>query len=193
MKILRLRISLEGSDPEIWRRFQLTDEMTLLDLHNVVQIVMGWTDSHLHEFEIKGKRYCLRFPNDDFYGDPPIDEGTVRLGDVLKRVRQKVQYIYDMGDGWQHTLVVEERVESASGFPHPVCLAGERACPPEDCGGIWGYYQMLEAVRDPEHDEHETYLEWLSPDFDRDHFDLREVNGILKRYDEYVSGLDEDE
>lgn len=184
---------MDESGPEIWRRFQLTDEMTLFDLHNVIQIVMGWTDSHLHDFEIKGKRYSHLSPHDDAYDDPPIDEENVLVRNVLKRTGQKFQYIYDMGDNWQHTLVVEEVTESPAGLPHPICLAGERACPPEDCGGTWGYHEMLEAVRDPLHEEHESYLEWLRPDFDPDHFGLRDVNDILERFDEYLSGWDENE
>jgi hypothetical protein len=182
---------LDGSDPEIWRRFRLTGEMTLFDLHNVIQIVMGWTDSHLHDFEIKGKRYSHRSQDDDFYDEPPIDEENVLVGKVVKQRGQKFLYVYDMGDDWQHTLVVEEIAESPPGLPHPICLAGERECPPDDCGGIWGYYEMLKAVQDPQHEEHESYREWLQAGFDPDHFGLRGVNNTLERFDEYRSGWDE--
>ena len=192
-KTFTLRISLERSDPEIWRRFQVTDTMTLDDLHDTIQIVMGWTDSHLHRFSIAGTDYSKILPDVvERDGQDAIDEDDVLIGDVIKKKGQKFVYIYDYGDNWRHNLVVEAIGEPAPGQYYPVCLEGERACPPEDCGAIWGYYQMLESLRDPDHEEHARYLEWLGGHFDPDHFDLESRNAILERFDEYVSGWDFD-
>ena len=191
--MLTLRISIEKSDPEIWRRFQVTDTMTLDDLHDTIQIVMGWTDSHLHRFSIAGKRYSKILPDIvEIDGQDEIDEDDVLIGDVIKKKGQKFVYIYDYGDNWRHNLVVEEIGEPLPGQYYPVCLDGERACPPEDCSGIWGYYRMLESLRDPDHEEHASYLEWLGGSFDPDHFDLEARNAVLERFDEYVSGWDYD-
>ena len=192
VKVLTLRISIERSDPEIWRRFQVTNEMTLDDLHDTIQIVMGWTDSHLHRFSIDGKRYSKILPEIAVMDGPgEIDEDEVLIGDVLKKKGQTFVYIYDYGDHWRHNLIVEEISEPISGQHYPVCLEGGRTCPPEDCGGLWGYYRMLESLRDPDDDEHESYLEWLGGDFDPDHLDLDKVNAILEHFDEYVSGWDD--
>ncbi len=192
-KTFTLRISIEGSDPEIWRRFQVTDEMTLDDLHDTIQIVMGWTDSHLHRFSIAGKQYSKILPDVvERDGQDAIDEDDVLIGDVIKKKGQKFVYIYDYGDNWRHNLVVEAIGEPVPGQYYPVCLEGERACPPEDCGAIWGYYRMLESLRDPDHEEHASYLDWLGGHFDSDHFDLESRNAVLEHFDEYVSGWDDD-
>jgi len=192
-KTFTLRISIGGSDPEIWRRFQVTDTMTLDDLHDTIQIVMGWTDSHLHRFSIAGKQYSKILPDVvERDGQNAIDEDDVLIGDVIKKKGQKFVYIYDYGDNWRHNLVVEAIGEPVPGQYYPVCLEGERACPPEDCGAIWGYYRMLESLRDPDHEEHASYLDWLGGHFDSDHFDLESRNAVLEHFDEYVSGWDDD-
>jgi len=111
---------------------------------------------------------------------------------VIKKKGQKLVYIYDYGDNWRHNLVVEEIGEPNPDQYYPVCLGGERACPPEDCGGLWGYYRMLESLRDPDDDEYESYREWVGGSFDPDHFDLEARNAVLARFDEYVSGWNDD-
>jgi hypothetical protein len=146
---------------------------------------MGWTNSHLHCFEIGRKEYAAKYPDlDDLEGQ--TDEETVRIGQVLKK-KKKFAYIYDYGDGWEHNLVVEAVEKPESRQNYPVCLEGANSCPPEDCGGIWGYYNMLDAIDDPDHDDHETYLEWLGDDFDPDRFDLDNTNENLARIDEYLA------
>ena len=125
-------------------------------------------------------------------GQDEIDEDEVSVGDVIKKSGQKLVYIYDYGDNWRHNLVVETIGKPVSGQYYPVCLEGERACPPEDCGGLWGYYRMLESLRDPDDEEHTSYLEWLGGSFDPDNFDLEARNAVLARFDEYVSGWDDD-
>ena len=192
--VLTFRINLERSEPEIWRRFQVVAGMTLDDLHDTIQIVMGWTDSHLHSFSIDGKRYSKVLSDDiEMDGPPEIDEDDVLVGDVLKKKGQKLVYIYDYGDNWRHNLVVEEICQPVPGQYYPVCLDGDRTCPPEDCGGLWGYYRMLKSLKDPDDEEHESYLEWLGGHFDSDHFDPDGRNAILQRFDEYVSGWDRED
>lgn len=193
-KTLTLRISLEDSDPEIWRRFQVAATSTLADFHETIQVVMGWTNSHMHDFTIAQKTYGRVVPDIlEMDGQEDIDESQVLVGDVLKRKRQKFVYTYDFGDDWRHNLVVEEIGEQAPEQNYPVCLDGERACPPDDCGGVWGYYEMLKAIRDPNHEEHETYLEWLGGSFDPNRFSLKDRNEILAHLDEYVSLWTDDE
>lgn len=191
-KVLTIKITLNDSTREIWRRFQVLDTMTLGKLHDVIQIVMGWHDSHLHEFEQGKKRYSKPDPED--YYDPmvpqAINEDETGVDEVLKRKRQKLKYIYDMGDNWGHTLILEDISNPVPEQFYPNCLEGENACPPEDCGGAWGYHNLLEALADPEHDDHEMFIEWIDPAFDASKFDLNEVNEVLKDFENYRSGWD---
>jgi len=184
VKVLTLKVTLIGSNPPIWRRFQIRDCVTLGDLHYAIQIVMGWTDDHLHEFRIGRKRFAAIL-DDDYFQESLNDEEEVELRDVLKRKGTKFQYIYDFGDGWMHQVVVEERSEPQPGGRYPVCMDGEGSCPPEDCGGMGGYYNMLEILEDPEHEEYTTYREWLSEDFDPDDFDIDKANKELERMDQW--------
>jgi hypothetical protein len=190
-RILTIKVTLDGSDPPVWRRFQISGSATLDDLHYVLQLVMGWTNSHLHEFRIGRRRFAAI--DDDDYGEEPLeDEAEFELCSVLKRKGSRFEYIYDFGDCWVHQGVVEERAEPRHGAGYPVCLDGERSCPPEDCGGIHGYYNMLEILKDPEDEEYETYREWLHEDFDPDKFDVNQANENLEEIEE-MRWLAEDE
>ena len=209
-KAYQIRITLKGAKPPIWRRVALPANVTLGELHVVIQIVMGWTDDHLHQFMLKSKgrkqswdvlagmaqegRWDEMFTRtqetrvfgpslDPMGGELDMDgedEDAVTLGEVCPKVKSKLIYEYDFGDGWQHVIEVQKIIEP--GVEQPVCLAGKKACPPEDCGGLWGYYGLLEAVADPKHEQHEDMLEWLGGEFDPDAFDLEEVNTILAEW-----------
>lgn len=192
-KILTLKITLCDYEPAIWRRFQIAGDMTLGDLHNAIQIVMGWENHHLHDFEQGKKRYSRPDPEDFAYDPPPIDEDEVTIGQVLKRRKQVLTYIYDMGDSWRHRVQVEDIAGPNPNQHYPNCLDGAYACPPEDCGGPWGYQSMLEALADPAHEEHETFVEWIGSDFDTEAFDLDEINKVLKDFKKYVSDWDRDD
>ena len=179
LKVFQLKVSLRGSSPLIWRRVQVFEDIPLVYLHRVVQIVMGWDDSHLHEFHIAGEEYGV--PNREFDFDGSVlDERKVSLGELVSRVRTKFQYIYDFGDNWTHDVVLERILPADPEVKCPVCLAGERNGPPEDVGGIWGYADFLEALADPEHERHEEQLKWSGP-FEPDKFSLEEVNVKLRR------------
>jgi len=192
-KVFTFRVSLDGSNPRIWRRFEVTDDLSLDLLHSVIQIVMGWEFAHLYEFVVGAKRYDMPMPIDmgGPLGDAPADE--VRIGEVLSQKGDKLTYVYDMGDSWMHTLALGKISEPEPGRRYPRCLSGKGACPPEDCGGIWGYYDMLEVIRDPDHEDHENTLEWLGDEFDPDDFDLAAIETALEDFDKYCRGCDEDD
>ncbi len=178
--IFQLRVSLLDIDPQIWRRLLVPQDLTLPRLHSVLQVVMGWTDSHLHQFKV-GDVYFAE-PHEEL--EPgPIDYRRIALNKIAPRRGSTCIYEYDFGDGWEHLIEVEDDlpVETVT-VPVPRCLAGERACPPEDCGGPGGYAEFLEALQDPHHPEHDEYLEWVGRDFDPEAFDLERVNRILARY-----------
>lgn len=174
--ILQLKITLKGTKPPIWRRIQVESSNTLGDLHSILQIVIGWTDSHMHAFEGPFGTYGRPMPGDFMEIE---DEEQAKLVDVLGEVKSRLRYDYDFGDNWEHDVVVEKIVAPESGVTYPRCIAGKRNCPPEDCGGVWGFYDMLDAARDPKHAEHEEYAEWLGDAYDEETFDLEETNACL--------------
>ncbi len=177
--VYQLKVTLKGIRPAVWRRLQVASTDNLEDIHIALQIVMGWSNSHLHEFKKGRVRYGM--PDEDFPSDI-LDEVEYRLDQVLKIEKDKLIYDYDFGDGWEHEVMLEKILPFDPGVVLPVCLKGSRACPPEDVGGIPGYEMFLEAVTDPSHPDHEAMLEWVGGDFDPEHFDLAEVNDLLREY-----------
>ncbi len=174
--IYRIKVTLTGSAPPIWRRIEVEANTTLEELHVILQIAMGWTDSHLHAFRVGGVVYSGR---DSEYFDGLRDEAGVRLNGVAAE-GETVYYEYDFGDGWDHELKIEKVRPLDPGDRYPRCLAGERACPPEDCGGIPSYERLLRILADLDDEEHEETRDWLGNDFDPDAFDLQEVNAMLE-------------
>jgi Plasmid pRiA4b ORF-3-like protein len=163
----QLKVTIVGTKPPVWRRVLVPEDITLARLHGVFQAAFGWWDCHLHEFEIDGVRYGI---DDGEDWRPPKDERRARLGNVAK-AGSSFLYVYDFGDDWRHKVVVEKVLAGAAGRKYPSCTGGRRACPPEDCGGVWGYEEFLAAIGDPEHDEHESMLEWVGGSFDPEAFD----------------------
>lgn len=150
----------------------------LYKLHQVIQIAMGWTDSHLHQFVVDGDHFGI--PSSEDY-EPVKDERRVTLEKIAPSLKSKFIYEYDFGDSWTHHVVVEKILTPVPGETYPRCIAGKQACPPEDVGGVWGYEDFLESLRDPEHEEHESNMEWLGEEFDPEAFDPAEVNDSLSR------------
>ena len=208
--IYEIRITLRYTKPSIWRRVAVPSDVTLSELHEIVQIAMGWMDGHLHQFRLKTKaqrpnvaeiqrmfqagrveELGLRMRNERVFTDPGMgdiegeDECSVTLCELCGKVKDRLLYEYDFGDGWEHTIDVTKTYAPKDGARYPVCLAGKRACPPEDCGGVGGFYNMLAAVNDPKHPEHETYGEWLSPDYAPEFFDCDEVNAIFEKWERH--------
>ena len=177
--ILQVKVILAGvADPAVWRRLLVPAAIRLDRLHQVIQAAMGWEDYHLHAFTDGRVRYGRP--------DPELhlrDERKATLGDLIPRKGGRARYTYDFGDDWEHELVAEEQLAAEAGTTYPVCVAGEGACPPEDCGGPWGYEHLREVLADPTSDEHEDMLAWLGldkgTDFDPHRFDLSEVNRAL--------------
>ncbi len=178
----QLKVTLNHCKPPIWRRILVPGHFSLLKLHDVLQICLGWTDSHLHQFIID-KRYYGDLANDEGWGFSKIlDERRHKLCDLESAIIMGFIYEYDFGDGWEHKIKVEKIVPPEENPPqHPLLLDGKRACPPEDVGGPLGYMEFLEAIADPEHEELEAMQEWLGEDFDPDSFDPAEINEILMK------------
>ena len=172
-----LKATLRGVKPAVWRRLQVATDLTLRDLHHALQVAMGWTDSHLHEFDLDGIRYGMPDPKEDS-GEPCLDERNFAVGSVLGH-GARADYLYDFGDGWQHQLKVERAVALPGGAAKVQCLAGSRSCPPEDCGGPYGYADLLQALADPTSEQHAEMKEWVGPNFDAEAFDLAAINREL--------------
>lgn len=179
--LYQLKITLKWSKPPIWRRVVVRADMRLDRLHDVIQKVMGWTNSHLHQF-ILGRTYYGE-PDLEFedMGSKMLNEKKFTVADLAPAAKKKFIYEYDFGDGWAHNIVVEKTLPADPAFKHPFCLAGANACPPEDCGGMGGYYNLLEALADPKHPEHDEMVEWLGGGFDPAEFDLDGRNAVLHR------------
>ncbi len=179
-EIYQIKVVLLGTKPPIWRRLLVPADLTLERLHPVLQAAMGWGDSHMHEFRIGSRRFGKPDPSEKFLGGSvTASERTARLFAVLGRVGAKAVYTYDLGDGWEHGIVVEKVLAPEPGQAYPLCVDGKGHGPPEDCGGIPGFYSLLEAIRDPGHKQHEELTEWLGGDFDPDAFAVDEVNHRL--------------
>lgn len=173
-KVHRLRVSLLGIKPPIVRVVELPSDCTLGDLHEVLQIAFGWTNSHLHYFDLGPRAFGPRNPESDWE-----DEDDVVLDEVVPKRGAKLRYEYDLGDSWRHQIVVEKVGPPEAEVAYPRCLFGARACPPEDCGGTDGYANLLTALTDPNNEEHADAIEWTGGGFDPEAFDPAAVNRDL--------------
>jgi Plasmid pRiA4b ORF-3-like protein len=174
--IYQLKVTLSDTDPPIWRRLLVSSDTTLATLHRILQVAMGWEDYHLHQFSFDGLGY-----------GPPgkglglRNEKNVKLSQAAPKAGARFAYQYDFGDSWDHIVLVEKILPPEAGVAYPVCQTGKGACPPEDVGGVWGYYAFLEAVQDPNHPEHDDMVEWVGDEFDPEEFNMDEVNRALKK------------
>ncbi len=183
--LYQLKIMLKWSRPPIWRRVVVRADLKLDRLHNVIQIAMGWSNSHLHQF-IVGSRSARTFygtpdPEFEVMGAAMLNEKRYTVAELAPAAKKKFIYEYDFGDGWEHEVVAEKILPPAPAFRNPVCLAGANACPPEDCGGLGGYDNLLAILADPKHPEHAEMTEWIGGKFDAAEFRLEDVNAVLKR------------
>lgn len=176
-KIFELEIALAEVAPTVRRRVQVPGEVDLAVLHEVVQSVMGWTNSHLHEFEIAGRRYGI--PDPDWPSQHVVDETKSKLFRLVKQ-GDRFGYVYDFGDNWTHELTVEKVFAAQPGVRYPRCVAGQGACPPEDVGGIWGYEEFQAVITDPAHPDHAERLEWAGGPFDPHRFAPAEADRALE-------------
>ena len=180
-EVLQLRIEVRDVVPSIFRVVQVTSTRTFHLLHEIIQWSFEWDATHLYEFVVGPVRVAE--PDSEFpEPEPPLHPRTTRLGDLVTKDITRFMYKYDFGDDWIHDIVVEKRLPPDPAVRYPVCLAGARAAPPEDCGGHPGYKDFLEAWRDPRHREHAHVRSWAGPRYDPERFDLKLVNDILKMF-----------
>ncbi len=171
-----LRLTLEDVEPVVWRRVVVPSETKLPKFNRMLEAAMGWEGYHLHMFRIGD----LRFGPPDLDDLGMIDERKITVAQLLPNLGSELMWDYDFGDGWSHHVVVEDGDDpETTGQLRPRCLEGERACPPEDCGGPWGYMDLVQVMADPAHEEHQDLMEWLPPDFDPDAFDPASANRRL--------------
>jgi Plasmid pRiA4b ORF-3-like protein len=187
---LQLKVTLMQSKPKIWRSLVVSSDMPMALLHHCLQACMGWEDEHMHHFfkEEKGESVYFEPELEDFFGGflSDLEPENVKytnlvVTDLLSSPKAKLFYEYDFGDSWLHEIVLEKLLPIGEGPDTPICLAGEMACPPEDCGGIPGYYHMLETLEKGSQDDKEDLLEWLGEDFDPVALDLAAINKMLAK------------
>lgn len=176
-QVYQFKITLDGIRPPIWRRIQVPETYSFWDLHVAIQDVMGWLDYHLHEFGIvnpgTGMRAEIGIPD----GEIGILAGWKhKIADYFTVENKSAFYQYDFGDSWEHKILLEKILPREKGVKYPICIKGKRACPPEDCGGIWGYVELLEILGDPDHEEHESMKEWVGGELNPERFDPKQVH-----------------
>lgn len=180
-KVYQIKITMKDIEPLIWRRIVVPDHYTFWDLHCGIQDAMGWDDYHLHEFRVPFKAFNyferIGIPfEDDLEEDTELKPGwQLLISDYFLEIGDHAEYEYDFGDCWVHDILFEGILLREKGQKYPQCIGGERACPPEDCGGVSGYYQLCEVMRDKDHDEYSDYLQWLGKPYDPEEFDPRKV------------------
>ena len=179
ISIYQLKIVLHEIEPPIWRILQIKGNASLGKLHDYLQAAMGWKDCHLHEFRIGDKRFRDKYQMyEDKFESDMYDERKYTLEKLLQE-GDSFEYEYDFGDGWDHGILVEKIIPAKEEVYYPICVYGERACPPEDCGGTSGYEELLEVLNDYTHEDHEHFTQWAGEDFDPENFDLKRANFIM--------------
>ena len=173
-----LRVELLGIEPLIWRRVRIASSISFKQLHDILQLVMGWQDSHLHEF--RAGELAIGMMDVEEHREGLQDEIAWNLGQLLETGTSEFEYLYDFGDDWMHRIIVEPASRGRAGGSGPLCLAGENACPPEDVGGPHLYVEFLRALADPKHENHKRFLDWIGGIWDPKGFDLNRINRELR-------------
>lgn len=175
--IYQIKIALEGSKPPIWRRIEVSPETPVADFHLIIQAAMGWYNAHLHHFIVGNEFYGPPNKWDDFGND----YSGMLLKELLNREGEKIRYEYDFGDSWLHMIQLEKIVKEEDGVAYPRCIKGKRACPPEDCGGIWGYMELEQIMKKKKGEIYEEKREWLGGDLKPEEFDMQQINDRLRK------------
>lgn len=157
----------------------MSPDTLLVDLHRIIQTTMGWTNSHLHQFKDGNYYYAPK----EFEVEETKNSRTIKLNKILKKEKQGILYEYDFGDGWEHEILLEKIIEDDEKNQIPRCIDGKRNCPPDDCGGIWGYEDLLKTISDKNNKEYEEIMTWLGGKFDPEYFNMTEINKSLKKKD----------
>ncbi|MFH1777151.1 MAG: plasmid pRiA4b ORF-3 family protein [Candidatus Omnitrophota bacterium] len=179
-QIFRFKIVLDDILPQLWRMIEVKSDITFYQFHLMIQEAMGWTNSHLHEFNAGNFRIGDASEEACEFGDPPQwNEKDKKISDYFSKDKTKLSYTYDFGDSWEHTIILEAIEPVRKGMKYPCCIDGARACPPEDCGSTPGYYQLLKILADPKHEEYEEMKGWAG-DFEPEHFDKEEATAGMR-------------
>ena len=179
LPVYQLKVTLQGLQPPVWRQIQVTSDTTLAELHSIIQTAMGWDGGHLHVFEIGGASYSR--PDSEGWND--LESDQIELRQLISNSTLKFAYTYDFGDDWQHQILVEKVLPADPETFYPFCVEGERACPPEDCGGVYGYMELLEMLQDPQNPDHKERLDWAGS-LEPEAFDVDIVNKRLNALSE---------
>jgi len=179
-RVFQFKVTLKGVKPAVWRRIQVPESYTFWDLHVAIQDVFGWDDYHLHEFELmnpeSGEIAAIGIPEGMGLFEREILAGwKQRISAWFSKDYRSALYTYDFGDEWEHIVKLEKILPREAKRKYPVCVDGKRACPPEDCGGVWGYGDFLKVLKDPDNEEYEDTLNWVGGKFDPEHFDPQKV------------------
>jgi len=178
--VYQFKITLMDIQPQIWRIIEVPETYTFWDLHVAIQDAMGWEDYHLHDFKIvnpsTGMKKEIGMPDEELaYEKEILPDTKQKIADWFSLENRLAEYTYDYGDNWHHTVKLEKILPKEENVTYPRCVDGKRACPPEDCGGTRSYEQLLEIIKDVNHEEHKRMMEWLGGEFDPEHFDVKEV------------------
>lgn len=176
-EVYQIEISLKGIEPKIWRLILVYSDTSLVNFHRIIQTTMGWTNSHLHLFSDGIYVYSPK----EFEVEDALNSRRVKLDKILHRGNTRIQYEYDFGDGWDHDIILEKIRPADDLIKVPICIQGNRNCPPEDCGGTWGYDEMLDVLKQPDHKDYDSYIEWLGGEFDPEYFNRDEINVLLSK------------
>jgi hypothetical protein len=176
--VYQFKITLKEIQPPIWRIIEVPETYTFWDLHVAIQDAMGWEDYHLHDFKMvnpsTGMKAEIGTPDEEFEREI-LPDTKQKIADWFTLENRLAEYTYDYGDNWHHTVKLEKILPKGENVAYPRCVDGKRACPPEDCGGTYGYEELLEIIKDKNHEEYEEKIEWLGDEFDPEHFDVKEV------------------
>lgn len=187
-EVIQLKITLDKTKPAIWREVQVERSSTFFELHHIIQIAFGWKNYHLYEFSIDG--HTLGAPEDYMANIPVTEEGVIDARDItvdlIIEPDETFSYLYDFGDSWKHLITVEKFLPQQKAKKYPFCDGGELSCPPEDCGGIPGFYNLLEILKDKKHPEYRDSKRWVGKNYDQSLFDKEKVDKRLISLDKYI-------
>jgi Plasmid pRiA4b ORF-3-like protein len=172
--VISLKVTLRGIRPPIWRRLEVPSRINLGGLHDAIQAAMGWGDCHLYVFDVDGRSY-----GDAARVDDVTDDMRLTVGGIMKSGVRRFIYTYDFGDDWEHEIVIEGKRPAVDGRRYPACTAGKRNCPPEDCGGVWGYREFLAALADPSRARADEWSELIEQGFDPEQFSVEVVDARI--------------
>jgi hypothetical protein len=192
IEAIQIKISLDKTNPLIWRELLVPRDITFYKLHHVIQLTMSWTNAHLFEFKIEGYRIGEIFENMEELDDSHIiNAKETKLITLVDKEGEQFKYEYDFGDGWNHTIILEKYKSLKPKHQLPFCVSGALKCPPEDCGGIPGFYDFLSVISDKHHPDHKNTKAWAGGKFDPAEFDLVKINKQLKNIDKYIKSIEE--